>query len=104
MPAPDPPRVDASRYVGTYTCDIGTVVVTQHDDGRVWMDTTPTGSLAEELGEQPERWELVHHAGDTLITRERDHGLHRLYAFLGDEGAGHSLYLHAGRAIRRAGA
>ena len=104
LPPSDPPRLDASRYAGTYTCDVATVVVTQHDDGTVWMDAIPTGALAEELGEQPERWELVHHADDTLITRERDRGLHRIYAFLGDDGTGQSLYLHVGRAIRRAGA
>ena len=65
------------------------------------MDAIPTDALSEELGEQPERWELVHYAGDTLTTRERDHGLHRLYAFIDDDGAGHAQYLHTGRALLR---
>ena len=67
------------------------------------MDAVPLG-ISLELGDPEEHFELVRHSEDTLITREREHGLHRLYAFLGDDGSGRSLYLHTGRAIRRAGA
>jgi CubicO group peptidase (beta-lactamase class C family) len=102
VPSADPARIDASRYVGTYSCDVATVVISQHDDGAIWMDAIPTGALAEELGEQAERWELVSFTDDTLITRERDHGLHRPYAFLDDDGTGHAKYLHVGRALTRA--
>ncbi len=30
--------------------------------------------------------------------------MHIPHAFVGDDGAGHALYLHIGRAVRRAGA
>ena len=64
---------------------------------------TPKG-IFEEMGEQPERKELVHYKGDSLIPVEPDHGMHMPHAFVGDDGEGHALYLHVGRAIRRAGA
>jgi CubicO group peptidase (beta-lactamase class C family) len=103
VPVAEPPHVDAERFAGTYTCDVGTLVISQEDDGRVWLDAFPQGSLSDQLGERPERHELVHHSDDTLITRERDGGIHRLYVFLGDDGAGHPGYLHIGRALVRAG-
>jgi hypothetical protein len=102
LPPAAPPRIDATRYIGTYAADMVTVVISQADDGGIWMDATPTDALAEELGEQPERWELVPFSDGTLITRGRDRGLHRLYAFLDDDGAGHAAYLHVGRALLRA--
>ncbi|HEY3528848.1 MAG TPA: serine hydrolase domain-containing protein [Nocardioides sp.] len=104
LPPPDPPRVDASRYVGTYASSSVTLEVSQVDDGAVWLDVIPTDELSEELGEQPQRWELVQYAGDTLITRERDTGLHRLMAFLDVDAGGHTTYLHTGRAHARADA
>jgi len=103
VPAAEPPAIEGvGRYLGTYVCDAATLVISQDDDGSVWMDATPTDSIAEELGEKPERWELVGYDGDTLVTRERDHGLYRLYAFLGNDGSGRAAYLHTGRAIARA--
>jgi CubicO group peptidase (beta-lactamase class C family) len=104
VPSAERPPVDASRYVGTYANATATVVVSQQDDGAVWMEIIPTSALADELGEQPERWELVSFSNDTLITLERDRGLHRPYAFLGDNGTGHARYLHTGRALARADA
>jgi CubicO group peptidase (beta-lactamase class C family) len=101
VPVADPPLVDASRYVGTYSCDEYRCAVTQDDTGATWVDVVPTSELSAELGEQPERWELVSFADDALITRERDRGLHRIYAFLGDDGAGRAAYLHVGRALPR---
>jgi CubicO group peptidase (beta-lactamase class C family) len=101
VPVTDPPPVDVHRCAGTYTCDVGTLVVSRGDDGRVWLDAIPQGDLAEELGERPERHELVHFGDDTLISRERDGGIHRLYAFLGDDGSGRASYLHIGRALLR---
>jgi CubicO group peptidase (beta-lactamase class C family) len=101
VPVPDPPRVDASRYVGTYSCDEFRMIVSQEEDGTVWLDLIETNELSAELGEQPERWELVHHSENTLISRERDRGLHRLYVFLDDDGAGHAAFLHFGRALPR---
>ncbi len=108
LPPADPPRIDASRYVGTYASSSVTLEVSQEDDGSVWVDMTPTDDLSKELGEQPQRWELVHYDGDTLITRERDSGLHRLMAFIDADTAdssastGHAAYLHTGRAHARA--
>lgn len=105
MPVPpaDPERIDASKYVGTYSAEVADLAVSQDDDGRIWIEMTPKG-LFEELGEQVERTELVHFRGDTLIPVEADRGMHMPHAFIGDDGDGHSLYLHVGRAIRRAGA
>ncbi|MDF1603815.1 serine hydrolase domain-containing protein [Nocardioides sp. YIM 152315] len=106
-PLPKPPaspeRIDASRYVGTYSAEVADLVVSQDDDGRIWLEQTPKG-LFEELGEKPERRELVHFRGDSLINVEPEQGMHIPHAFVGDDGAGHALYLHIGRAVRRAGA
>jgi len=78
-------------------------IISQDGDGSVWLDSIPTDDLSKELGEEPERWELVRFAGDTLVTRERNQGMHRLFAFIDDDGAGHAAYLHFGRALTRAG-
>jgi CubicO group peptidase (beta-lactamase class C family) len=106
-PLPTPPespeRVDASRYVGTYSAEVADLVVSQDDEGRIWLEQTPKGLFAD-LGEKPERRELVHFRGDSLINVEPEQGMHIPHAFVGDDGAGHALYLHIGRAVRRAGA
>jgi hypothetical protein len=108
MPAPprppaDPSPIDAARYLGRYACDVGDVVVTQDDAGRVWMTEIPKG-ISLDIGEVEEHREVVRLRGDTLIRLQPDGGVHRAYAFLGDDGDGHTLYAHTGRAIRRAGA
>ena len=108
LPAPPgaagrPRQIDASRYVGTYSSEVADLTVSQDDDGRIWLEQTPKG-IFEELGEKPERKELVHYQGDSLIPAEPDHGMHMPHAFVGDDGDGHALYLHVGRAVRRAGA
>ncbi len=102
-PPSSPERIDASRYVGTYSAEVADLVVSQDEDGRIWLDQTPKG-LFEELGEKPERRELVHFRGDSLINVEPEQGMHIPHAFVGDDGDGHALYLHIGRAVRRAGA
>jgi CubicO group peptidase (beta-lactamase class C family) len=102
LPAADPPAPDTGRYLGRYTSDMATLIVGQQDDGSIWLDAIPEDDLSKELGEEPERFELVHHGDDTMITRERRHGVHRVYAFLGDDGAGRAAYLHGGRAVTRA--
>ena len=102
-PPASPERIDAGRYVGTYASQVADLEVSQDDDGRIWLDQRPKG-LFEELGEKPERRELVHFRGDSLINLEPQHGLHIPHAFVGDDGDGHALYLHIGRAVRRAGA
>jgi hypothetical protein len=103
VPPTEPQRIDAGRYVGTYSAEVADVTISQDDDGRIWMDQTPKG-IFEELGEQAERKELVHYQGDSLINLEPDRGMHMPHAFVGEDGDGHALYLHVGRAIRRAGA
>ncbi|HEU5006014.1 MAG TPA: serine hydrolase domain-containing protein [Jatrophihabitantaceae bacterium] len=99
-PPAEPARIDATRYLGTYSSRLVDNVVSQDEDGRVWLDQTPKG-LAAELGMTPSRIELVALAGDTLIAAEPEHGLHMPHAFVGDDGAGHALFLHTGRADRR---
>ena len=53
-PPADPSAIDASRYVGTYSAEVADLVVSQDEDGRIWLEQTPKG-LFEELGEKPER-------------------------------------------------
>ncbi|TCM40993.1 serine hydrolase [Kribbella sp. VKM Ac-2568] len=100
-PADRAPLDDVTRYVGTYSCDVADITVSQDDDGRVWLDHTPKGEIAE-LGGKPDPVELVRLDGDTLITLEPQQGFHQPQAFIGDDGSGRALYLHSGRAMRRA--
>jgi hypothetical protein len=102
VPTADAPASDVSRLVGRYTCDMVTMIVSQEDDGSVWVDAIPEDDLSKELGEEPERFEIVARGEDTMVTRERRHGAHRVYAFLGDDGEGRAAYLHGGRAFARA--
>lgn len=103
MPAPpaQPEAFDAGRFVGTYSCEVADLTVSQDDDGRVWLDQAPKGVPAE-LGE-PDRVELVRLDGDTLVPREPRHGMHQPHVFIGDDGTGRARYVHNGRVIRRAG-
>ena len=102
LPSPpaEPARVDASRYVGAYSCEVLDYVVSQDDDGRIWLDETPKGIIAQ-MGAQPERSELLAYSEDTLIAAEPKQGMYQLSAFVGDDGQGRALYLHNGRATRR---
>ena len=105
MPAPpgEPRQIDARRYVGTYSAQVFDLTVSQDDDRRIWIEQVPKGALIE-MGGKAERTELVHYRDDMLIPVEADRGMHMPHAFLGDDGTGHALYLHLGRAVRRAGA
>jgi CubicO group peptidase (beta-lactamase class C family) len=106
-PLPVPPRaprrIDAGRYVGTYSAEVFDLTVSQDDEGRIWVEQTPKGIFVE-MGGQVERTELVHYRDDMLIPVRADRGMHMPHAFVGDDGAGHALYLHLGRAVRRANA
>ncbi|GAA5113222.1 serine hydrolase domain-containing protein [Alloalcanivorax gelatiniphagus] len=102
-PPTDPPRIDAGRFAGTYSTDLYDMTVSQDDDGRIWVDQVPKG-LFIEMGGQVERTELVSYRDDMLIPLEPDRGMFMPHAFVGDDGDGHALYLHLGRAVRRAGA
>jgi CubicO group peptidase (beta-lactamase class C family) len=105
LPAPpaEPWPVDAFRYVGTYSAEVFDLTVSQDEDRRIWIEQKPKGIFAE-LGGRPERTELVGYRDDMLIPLHAERGMHLPHAFLGDDGAGHALYLHLGRVIRRAGA
>ena len=102
LPAPPaaPERIDASRYVGTYSTQVADMIVSQDADGRIWIDQIPKGIFVE-LGGKPEHIELVHYEADSLIPIQADRGMHIPHAFVGDDGHGRALYLHVGRAIRR---
>ncbi|MEV6287677.1 serine hydrolase domain-containing protein [Kribbella sp. NPDC051770] len=106
LPAmPTPPAaavaVDASRFLGTYTCDALDLTVRQDEEGRLWLDQVPKGIFAE-LGPAPEPVELVGRDEHSLIAVKAENGLHTPHVFLGDDGTGRALYLHSGRALRRA--
>jgi CubicO group peptidase (beta-lactamase class C family) len=102
-PPADPQRIDASRFTGTYSADVFDLTVSQDEDGRIWIDQVPKGIFVE-MGGQAERTELVHYRDDMLIPVKADRGMFMPHAFLGDDGEGRALYLHLGRAVRRAGA
>jgi len=80
---------------------MGKTEITQGEDGRIWMTETPLGELAELVG-GVEKTELVHLGSDTLIAATPKYGIYLPQAFIGDDGSGRSLYIHSGRAIRRA--
>lgn len=102
VPPADPPRIDASRYVGVYSSRVADLTVTQDGDDRIWVETRPKGVFAD-LGEQGGCKELVAFADDTLIPLEAEQGMHLPHAFLGDDGSGRARFLHIGRAMPRAG-
>jgi CubicO group peptidase (beta-lactamase class C family) len=106
LPAmPTPPAaavpVDVERFLGTYTCEVADITIRQDDDGRLWLDQVPKGIFSE-LGPAPEPVELVGRDEHSLIAVKADNGLHTPHVFLGDDGTGRALYLHSGRALRRA--
>jgi CubicO group peptidase (beta-lactamase class C family) len=103
-PPASPEPVDASRYVGRYVSDLAEFTVSQDPgDGRLWLETVPRGVNAR-FGAQTERSELVRLDGDVLIPVEADRGIHLPKVFIGDDGSGRALYIHSGRAAKRAGA
>jgi CubicO group peptidase (beta-lactamase class C family) len=101
VPPATPERTDAAKYLGTYANSIGKTEITQDDDGRIWMTDTPLGELAELIGEV-EKTELVRLENDTLIAATPKYGIYLPQVFIGDDGSGRSLYIHSGRALRRA--
>jgi CubicO group peptidase (beta-lactamase class C family) len=102
-PPAEPVPVDAARYLGTYSSEVSDLVVSQDDEGRLWLTTTMKGALAELAGAS-EQIELVGYQDDTLVTLKPQHGMHQPHNFLGDDGTGRALYLYNGRATRRADA
>ncbi|WP_328326611.1 beta-lactamase family protein [Kribbella sp. NBC_00382] len=102
-PPATPVPINADRFVGTYSCEAMDLVVRQDEDGRVWLDQLPKGIFAE-LGPTPEPVELVGRNDESLIALEAENGIHVPHVFVGDDGSGHALFIHSGRAIRRASA
>lgn len=105
LPTPpvDPSHIDAQRYLGTYASEVAELTVAQDDEGRLWLEQTPKGILAE-IGGHPERFELVRLDGHTFVQVEPRMGVHLSHVFVGDDGAGRALYVHSGRATRRVAA
>lgn len=91
---------DLSRYAGTYASVVAQTVVRADEHGRLWLDRTPRGELAE-IDEPPYATELVGWHGDTLWPVTPEGGAHQPVAFVGDDGTGRAAYLHTGRADRR---
>jgi CubicO group peptidase (beta-lactamase class C family) len=101
VPATEPARLDGKRFTGVYVSSVGERVVTQDEDGRIWMELIPKGIMAELSPESAGRTELVSWRDDTLVAAEPVHGIHMPHAFVGDDGEGRALFLHTGRADRR---
>jgi CubicO group peptidase (beta-lactamase class C family) len=101
VPPANPEKIDGTRYLGTYANSMGRTEITQDADGRIWMTETPLGDLAELIGEV-EQTELVHLEHDTLIAATPKYGIYLPQVFTGDDGSGRFLYIHSGRATRRA--
>ncbi|HEY3482289.1 MAG TPA: serine hydrolase, partial [Streptomyces sp.] len=97
----EPEPFAADRYLGTYASTVADLVVSQDDDGRVWLEQRPKGTAAELSAAS--KSELVFLEGDTLILREAQGGIYLPLVFLGDDGSGRARYVHSGRATRRAG-
>ena len=95
-PAPQ----NADRYVGRYESSTAITEISRSNDGRLWLDRTPQGVVAE-LGDLPHRTELVGWHHDVLLPVEPEGGVQQPIAFLGDDGHGRALHLHTGRADRR---
>jgi hypothetical protein len=102
-PPATPVPINAERFLGTYSCEVVDVTVRQDEDGRVWLDQTPKGIFAE-LGPAPDPVELVGRNEESLIALKAENGVHISYVFVGNESAGRALFIHSGRAIRRASA
>ncbi|GAA1574123.1 serine hydrolase domain-containing protein [Kribbella sancticallisti] len=103
LPTPPaaPVQVEVDRFLGTYSCEVADVTIRQDEDGKVWLDQTPKGIFAE-LGAKPEPVELVGRDEQSLIALKPENGFHSPHVFLGDDGTGRALYIHSGRAMRRA--
>ena len=69
VPHAEPVPVDAAPLVGFYSNSTIDLTVSVDDEGRIWVDSTPKGILAE-MGQTPEHTELVGFSADSLITAE----------------------------------
>lgn len=102
-PGPAPgPVPDPRRYVGRYASIVSETVVDLDETGRLRLERTPVGVLAE-LDEPVFRTVLAPWRGDSFVPVEPERGGHAPVAFLGDDGTGRATHLHTGRADRRVG-
>jgi len=101
VPPATPADIDPAPYLGRYRDTIYDITVSQDADGAIWLDRVPQDIIAE-IGEKPMRSRLVHLENDSLIAVEDTHGIHPVYAFLGDDGSGRAKYIHYGRVVSRA--
>ena len=101
-PPTEPFAVDAAPIVGFYSNATFDMTISVDDDGRIWLDSTPKGIMAE-MGQQPDHVELVGLGPDSLIAvKPQMAEMYVVYSFLGDDGQGRRKHLHYGRAIARA--
>jgi len=98
--ASGPAPHDAGRFVGRYESSTAITTISRTDDGRLWLDRTPRGVVAD-LGDLPYRTELVSWRDDVLMPVDPERGVRQPIAFLGDDGTGRAAHLHTGRADRR---
>ncbi|EWM12517.1 serine hydrolase [Kutzneria sp. 744] len=99
LPTPGPLPDDVSRYLGTYRSDAADTEIFRDEDGRIWKRTRFKTAQAEVMP-QPDDIELAGFRGDTLVTKTLYHGVHLPHTFVGDDGSGHALFVHTGRADR----
>ncbi|VXB23706.1 Penicillin-binding protein 4 [Microbacterium sp. 8M] len=105
-PRPAPPEPsgeplgETHRYEGRYASATSVTEVRRGRDGALLLERTPVG-IAAEVGDAPYRTGLVRWRGDSFLPTEAEDGVRQPVAFLGDDGAGRALFLHAGRADRR---
>lgn len=99
-PPAAPAKVDVGRFLGRYADTIYDIEVTEDGTGGLVLDRIPKDVIAE-IGEQPMRFSLVHLDGDSFIAAEPVHGIHVVFAFIGETG-GKAKYVHYGRVVARA--
>ncbi|KHK97788.1 hypothetical protein LK09_09825 [Microbacterium mangrovi] len=90
-----PPQPE--RFTGRYASSVEVTDVTLDAGGRLWLERTPLGELAD-LGELPYRTELVGWQGDALLPVTADGGIHQPVAFLDGDRFGRTRIMHTGRA------
>lgn len=102
-PVPEPAGpapVDATRFIGRYRSSTAITTIGRAPDGRLLLERTPRGVVAE-LGDLPYRTELLSWHDDVLLPLEPEAGIRQPVAFIGDDGQGRAQYIHTGRADPR---
>lgn len=106
VPRPAPPEPsgaplgDTRRYEGRYASATSVTEIARTGDGSLQLERIPIG-IAAESGDLAFRTALVRWRGDSFLPVDDEGGMRQPVAFLGDDGAGHAEFLHAGRADRR---